>query len=409
MNKRRILSILFVWLPAVCLFGVSANTDVTNLATVNWGPLSRSTNAIVTVGAYYGVSALVTATNSFTSPANYTYRIPVTVTNNGNDADPDARIAVTVISNNAGYAGSNWSCYVEIAGTNAGTNYAIPFTDFGEGAVFSFIVAVQVPLVCPIGSQGFVGVDVSTSSNAGHVAAFYTGFNGVEYGGYSNAFKLLALNVDLPNTIASITASDGVESISVFDGTRSLRRTRQTITVQFSSPAVDPGTATLWFDVDETADGTGGANLTDVSVRMRALSSRIFTGVIDEAAVRSGSFVSFLFELDGVTYFGGYLYGLADLGVQDAYETVLMNNIIEANSGDGIYLKLPARVLGERGRVSVYSVSANLVQTLLDGNADNQVLRWDGRDRTGANAAKGMYFITVDFPTLKEVRKVFIR
>lgn len=390
-------------------YASSANSMVTNWATLSYDTLNIQTNAVVTVGPIYGISVITSPSNHYYTPVNSTFRVPVAFTNNANDADSNAQISVQFLSNNAGYSGGAWSCYLEVNSSNVGSNYAIPFTDLGEGAVFNFNIVVQVPLVCPSGSIGFMSADVSTASNTGHIAAFYTGLNGLTYGGNSNSTGLFEVEAYTGNYIAAIQASDGVETITVFNGTRGLRRTAQTITVSMYGNPIDYNSLYLWYDIDNTADGPGGANPNDRSIKMNILSDKVFNAVVPESSVQTGSVLSFAFEIDGTVYSSNFTYTLLSVSSQGKYETILMHNLITSGSGENIYLKMPARVMGQNGKVLVYSVSGDLVMTLLNGRLDNQVINWDGNDKDNTQVAKGLYFIVVDFPDLKEVRKVFVK
>ncbi len=142
---------------------------------------------------------------------------------------------------------------------------------------------------------------------------------------------------------------------------------------------------------------------------MYQVGNRQFRGDIPGNMLGQGNYVSFIFEIDGITYTTNWTYRLLSLGTQEGYETVIMNNIIDYREDDYIYLKLPDKVMGKEGKVMVYSVSADHIITLLNGRADTQILEWNGKDKTGAWVAKGMYFIVVDFAEVKEVRKCFVK
>lgn len=410
MNRRIAFSVLFLGIYFL-LSGVTANTVVTNDVTISGSFPSMSTNVTLTVAPYYGFGPVHTVSSVYSSPPNYVLKIPVTITNAANDADSNAQVFVEFLSNENGYSGTNWSCYIELAGTNAGTNYGIPLSDFGEGAVFSFNLAVVVPadLGTNTNIRGFVNVFAITSSNAGHPVALYTGLNGLSYGGESNVAKTVEVDISAPNAVRDLAASDGIDTITIFDGTRGLRRTEQAITVGFLAAPSDYNSAYLWFDVDNTADGPGGANANDKVLKMQSTGGYTFRGVIGDSWLSSGNNVSFVIYLDNFAYAFGSLYSLLTLASQDKYETVLMHNVIARNSGELIYIKVPSKVIGTSGKIQVYSVSGDLVMTILSGNLDRQIVSWDGNDKDGKQVAKGLYFLVFEFNNLKEVRKCFIK
>lgn len=407
--SKRMVPLLFFLMIGAPLFSITANTVITNIADVNGSFIGRQTNAFFTVQPVYGISPIYSVSNIYYAPPNATFRIPFSFTNNANDADGNAQVSVQFLSNNSGYAGSNWTYYIEVLGVNQGTNYSIPLADFGEGAIFSCNLVLQIPLFCLIGSEGFFNVSGSTSSNTGHVAAAYTGMDSIDYGGNSNSSKPLKVIVYAPNSIVALSASDGVDTITIFNGTKALRRSQNVITLQMGSNPIDYNNIYMWFDVDNTADGTGGPNFSDKQVQMKTESQRVFSAVIGETNISSGNFVSFMFEVDGVTYFASYSYVFSELGQQDEFETILMHNVIKQGSGESAYVKVPAKILGKTGKIQIYSVGGDMVKELLNGRLETQILKWDGMDRYGGQTSKGMYYIIFDFADLKEVRKLFVK
>jgi hypothetical protein len=409
MNKA-VFFVLLLFCLAGMSYGISAYTPLTNRISVSGNNfISRSTNNVLTVGPIYGLAPVFSYSNVYYAPPSYTLKVPMAITNGANDADSNASFFVQFLSNESGYSGSNWSCYIELAGTNAGTNYDIPVALFGEGAIFNFNLAIVLPLIVSTNSVGFALVSAHTVSNTGHIAAVYTGMNGVVYGGSSNVTKQIKVNVSYPNHVDHLFASDGIDTITVFNGSKGLRRTAQTITVDYAAAPVDINTAQVWYDVDNTADGPGGANPNDKMVKMKLLSGNEFSAVIDDTYLGSGNILSFVLQLDGINYGYGSFYDLLSLASQDKYETVLLHNVIARGSGDLIYVNLPSKVLGKNGRILVYSVSRNLVATILNGTADRQMISWDGNDSDRKQVAKGLYYIMFDFTNLKEVRKVFVK
>lgn len=408
MNKR-VITALFVLMAVSRMYGLSANTVVTNIATVSGSFTGRMTNSVFTMQPVYGISSIYSVSNTYYAPPNATFRIPFSFTNNANDADSNAVVTVQFISNNPGYTGSNWNYFIEVLGVDQGTNYPIPLADFGEGAVFTCNLVLQIPLFCLIGSAGFFTISASTSSNTGHVAAAYTGMDTFDYGGNSNSSKMLKVNVFAPNSIASLSASDGVDTIVVFNGSKKLRRSQNVVTVQMASDPIDYNNVYMWFDIDNTADGTGGPNFSDKPVKMKTESQKTFSAVIGETNISSGNFASFLFEIDGVTYFGNYTYGFSELAKQDEFETILMHNVIKQGSGESIYIKVPGKILGKKGKIQIYSVGGDMVKEILNGTLETQILKWEGFDRFGGQTSKGMYYIIFDFNELKEVRKLFVK
>ncbi len=408
MNKW--LFCLVLLLPISLSAATRSGTVFTNTARIYGGPyVIDQTNVFLTAGSIYGLSALISTTNVYIGYPIFTLRIPFSITNLGNDADSNAQIFVELLSNNPGYAASAWNYSIEVSSVTQGTNYAIPYASFGEGAIFSFNLVVYIPADCPSGSSGFFRVIASTLSNTGHVAAQYTGYNLLNYGGIDTASNDIRININLPNQITSIFGTDGIDTINIFNGLYGLRRTKNSITLNLANAPFNLNSLYLWYAVDSLADGSFGPNTADTSVKMTTLSSKQFQGDIPGNALSKGSILSFVFEIDGVTYLTNLTYRLLDLGSQDNYQTVLMHNVIDYKSGDYLYIKLPDKLMGKEGKVYIFSISGDLVYIMSTGNLDQQILKWNGMDKTKAWVAKGMYFIVIDFADLKEVRKVYVK
>jgi len=63
-----------------------------------------------------------------------------------------------------------------------------------------------------------------------------------------------------------------------------------------------------------------------------------------------------------------------------------------------------------RVKVCVYNISGELVTTLLDQNSavGSASLPWNGRNAKGDVVGNGVYFLLVETPGGKEVRKVIV-
>jgi hypothetical protein len=62
------------------------------------------------------------------------------------------------------------------------------------------------------------------------------------------------------------------------------------------------------------------------------------------------------------------------------------------------------------GTLDVYDATGRLVRRILDGpiTAGRRVVAWDGRDRVGARAAAGVYYLRFETETTRETRKLVI-
>jgi hypothetical protein len=402
----------FILLFPVCFFGAPSKSGsvFTNFATVNISGVNVSqTNFYLTVGSFYGLSSLYTSSKTNKGYPNNQVKVPFNITNFGNDADSNFQISAELLSNNTGYSGSLWNFYVEVGGTPHGTNYTVPFALFGEGAILNFNLVVNIPADCPVNSTGFIRVTAATASNTTHIAAPFTGYNGQSYGGIDSSSNDIKFNVALPNKIVNVLASDGIDTINKFNGVSGLRKSQNTVFVELESSPSNLNSVRLWYAVNSQADGNIGPNGSDKSTLMRYVKPKQFEGVIPGKDLENGTNATFVFEIDNITYMTNLIYKLLDLTSQEGYESVLMHNIISYKSDDSIYIKMPSKLMGKQGRVMVFSVSGDLVDTICSGVLNTQILKWDGKDRTKAWVSKGMYYIVIDFADVKEVRKTFVK
>ncbi|OHD57381.1 MAG: hypothetical protein A2Y33_07815 [Spirochaetes bacterium GWF1_51_8] len=405
--NRILASIILLVLARTLSFaalGSPAGTVLTNL-TIGFetGYTNYIMDTSLTMGSVFGLRGISSGT-SYNGYPNYSINIDLYLTNMGNDADNDARVFISSFSNSIGYTNTAWSYHMESAAIDVGTNYSVPFALFGTGAILHIVLAVQIPADASIGSYGYFSIGALTLSNSNHVAAVYTGFNGLTYGGYPSAGTSFAIRVVQPNSILDLYASDGIDTIHIFNGTAYLRKTENSIFARLSNTPVRASNINLWFAVDSVADGTGG-NPADQSVPMSEIYSDTYKAKIGEGILKSGNYVSFLLEIDGVNSLTNYTYLLKDLHDQ-GYQTVVMNNIIPSGS---CYLKLPESALGQYGKINIYSIAGDLVKHIFEGRLDDQVYAWDGADDQGIAVGAGMYFIVVDSEGLKEVRKVMVK
>lgn len=389
--------------------GTSAGTVLSNDASMNAtvSGVPQSTlgfDPAAVVGQIYGLGGFGGLHNAVGSPG-LTLRTEVWITNNGNDADADARIFVTSYSNQPGYAWTPWSYTLEVNGAEVGTNFAVPYAIFGEGAILRVTLLVTVPANTPTNSIGYFTIAATTSNVTGHVAEFYTGYNGFEYGGTNRTEHAVEVRLIPPNRIIRLYAEDGIDTISVFDGSQALRKSMNSIYVEFASALQNPVEASIWFGLDTTADGAGGST-GDEERTMEQLGSSFYRVRLLETELADRNAVSFLIEADGNYYDENYVYNLRNLSDQ-GFQTIIMGNVISPGETPG-YVKLPVELVGAEGSIEIYSIAGDRVRGLLDGIAEDQVYEWDGTDESGSIVEAGMYFMAIKFDNFREIRKFFV-
>jgi hypothetical protein len=409
--SRRVLPVLALILilafVEISFAQTKAETVITNISEIigvgsGFGFNISETNYDFTVGRIYGISRIAGIPASYTARPLYQYRQAFRLTNLGNDADDLTEVSITSFSNNVGYNEADWIYSLEFMGVNVGTNFTIPPQYFGEGAIARIILVVDIPR-CDVESVGFITVSASTPSNDTRLVAIYDGFNGVQYGGHSYDEAELRIDLVMPNSIATVLATDDIDTINVFDGSRGLRRSQNKVLLQLGKAPDNISSVKLWVAKDTLAQG-GGEN--EGSYTMAPITSDSFIGKIPSEYLKDVNFVSFLFEVDQLYYAGNYTYRLFDLHKQDNYQTVIMKNVIDDEKG---YIQIPAEAVGEEGRIEVYSIAGDRVRTILSGKADSQIYSWDGKDDNQVRVHTGTYFMIIAFPELREVRKFYVR
>jgi len=359
--------------------GTPSGTVLSNISRMDfyyWGiPFTNYImDTSLTMGSIYGIDGIYSLP-AYNGYPNYSVRIDLYMTNLGNDADNDADLFVSSFSNSPGYTASPWSYHFEVLSVNVGTNYSIPFALFGVGAVFHAVLVVDIPADAPTNSMGYFTIGGTTLSNSNHVAGTYTGYNGLPYGGKTQAGTMFTVRVIPPNRIVDLYASDAIDTIRLFDGTLYLRKIENFIYALLRNTPVRATTVNLWYAVDSLPDGPGG-NPDDASVPMIEISQNLYQAKIPESAVKSGNFTAFFLEIDGLNYITNFTYLLKGV-YEQGYETIVMNNIIPPGSA---YIKLPDKTLGKPGKITVYSIAGDIVRHIFDGDIGNTLYGWDGTD-----------------------------
>lgn len=95
--------------------------------------------------------------------------------------------------------------------------------------------------------------------------------------------------------------------------------------------------------------------------------------------------------------------------VQQRGGVTVMNNVINASSGEEAYIKVNMTETGPLS-VVVMTLDGNVVQYLHHGTAvfGDHMFSWNGRTKSGKSVARGMYFIRVFGSGVDETRKVMV-
>ena len=140
-------------------------------------------------------------------------------------------------------------------------------------------------------------------------------------------------------------------------------------------------------------------------------------------AIKDGAVVQFVFTLDDglghilpcafpdpndPTAVRPFEYALHSV-IQQRGEVTITNNVINPTAGQVANLHY---VMQKSGNVTitVFDLSGSIITVLTRGNqaAGTYTTSWDGKNRSGAPVARGIYFVRVVGPGFDEIRKVLV-
>lgn len=210
------------------------------------------------------------------------------------------------------------------------------------------------------------------------------------------------------------SASDGVHTITAFDGTGLLGDLDVNVLMSFSRT---PAAPYLYYDVDGIPDGTLPNGTVNKNRRVPVVlqsdgrwKARI---PIIDPEIREGKQVNFIIRDSNRNFFYSgttvpYSYFMRNFAVQaeeDSEPVIIANNV-------GDFRQVPVRVIYTVARdsfvnVTVYNLRGEIIRKLRNERLDagKYVESWDARNDAGREVAKGLYFIhvsTLDYSVTKK-------
>ncbi len=271
-------------------------------------------------------------------------------------------------------------------------NYSIPI-----------IVQVQVPVL------GFSSIIVDTITISGTNKSV-TNLNIL---GVNNYITILPEN----NIVRYISANDGIHTAVKLNGTEKLGDNNVTLDVKFGYMPLS-GNVIMYYDINQTPDGSNPANSSDRSVSMVKKNNN-WTGVIpgDDPGIVDNVKVNIVFESDGnVIYRTTSPSKDAFIYIVRSYNFKKIGNLLNSicypldpsKPKPTLMFKLakPGDV-----KIDIFDIKGDKIKTLVDeyrGAGIQSPVYWDGKNNSGEISGIGVYFIKLQYDDIKEIFKVLV-
>lgn len=278
----------------------------------------------------------------------------------------------------------------------------LPITEtppLGEGSVARLIINVTLPSYVP---------PFTTNTAVFEISSFRTNtmVNSRQY--LTNKFIAAIFS----NAVTGLWASDGVKTISDFDGSEYLDDSNIRISIKLKKTPLDQSSVRLWYSSSAEPDGPYGPLTTDRFVEVKFDGTEWFAIIPkDDPAIADGRLVRFKIEVDHVLYplsatsFRFKIKARPDQGAGfNVFPTV-----VEEQREIFMTWKLEKE---ERVSVEIYDLKGSLVWKndygLLD-KGDYGPFVWDCKNHKGNPVISGLYFVNLYRSNKVEVRKVIIK
>lgn len=211
-------------------------------------------------------------------------------------------------------------------------------------------------------------------------------------------------------------ATDGIHTITLFDGTQPLGNLNVRIIVEFSGTVLDPSSLMLYYDMNASPDGSapdGSVNRNRAVRIVREGALWVATIPVTDPEVRAGSVCHFIVSADGALYSNGgapWRYPIREYAVQqESADTISVNNRFNPDAGErtSIIYKLNRQSFVN---ISVYNVRGELIAQLKNEvqEAGKYVAVWDGKNQAGRSVSMGLYLVNIQTAEYGDIRKVIV-
>lgn len=214
-------------------------------------------------------------------------------------------------------------------------------------------------------------------------------------------------------------ATDGIHTVTVFDGTRPLGNMDSTIYVRLQNKPVSSSTVKLFYDVGATPDGANpnGSDNRNRSIRLHK-DGDYWVGIIPAAdsEIEEGNIVNFIVSVDGHLYYQNnttqrpwrYLVKAYAEQKESDY-TISLDNKFDPKAGE-TYKLIYNLYRNSFVNISIYNVRGELIRILVneDKNVGKHFVIWDGKNDYEKYVALGLYLINVQTADYTDTRKIIL-
>ncbi len=213
-------------------------------------------------------------------------------------------------------------------------------------------------------------------------------------------------------------ASDGIHSITTFDGTQPLGNLDVKIYIRIQGTIIDADSVKLYYDIDGIPDGST-PNGTIARNRMVKLikDNNDWVGIIPftDPEIKAGKTVNFVVSADNHLYYltgttpWSYIVKEYSVQPQEGKNTISINNKFNPYNGETYHIIYNIS-RNSFVNISVYNIRGELVKQLKNQSEPfgRYSVEWDGRNEENSLVSMGLYLVVVSTEDYNEIRKVVV-
>ncbi|MBU1077100.1 MAG: hypothetical protein KKH98_07400 [Spirochaetes bacterium] len=396
---KKILIFLF-FIALTC----SVQAQLTNTSSYQWE------NPLMSGYTFSGQTNLVSQFYKFVVTYNNFY-LDLLVSgrdNNINSTFPGTTLNLTHYINNIGSSNENKGVALKLGGVPASITASlirlgVPITNtppIASGANYSYDLQVVIPPDYTGGSFSLYITNIGSTNSSPFPYRVVV----------RHTFNIIQQDILVHH------ASDGIHTITLFDGSQPLGNLNNKIYIQIQGTVVDTGSVKLYYDMNAAPDGS----VPDGTVNRNRLISLEQEGdywvgeiqALDPEMV-TGNIVNFIVSADNNLYYNSgvpWQYIIREYAIQpESDDTISINNKFDPSAGETTYLiyKLNRKTFVN---ISVYNVRGEMVRTLKNAPMDigKHSIEWDGKNDNGSIVSMGLYLVNIQTAEYGDTRKVIV-
>ncbi len=240
-------------------------------------------------------------------------------------------------------------------------------------------------------------------------------------GGYPFPYRVIVTNTFrvIHQNILVREASDGIHTITRFDGSEALGNLDVKIYIRLESAPLNEESVKIYYDVDGIPDGSSpdGTVYRNRSVKLKR-SGDEWMGIISftDPEIEAGKVVNFIVSVDNHLYYydnnnSPWRYIVKEYAIQpeEGKNTISINNKFNPYNGETYHIIYNLK-RNSFVNLSIYNIRGELVKQLVNEREDlgRYSVEWDGRNEENHLVSEGLYLVVVTTEDYNEIRKVII-